>query len=273
MRNTLVVIIFLTGFTACGTGEGPDTYPPCNDSYIQSFVEVDGIEVYNMAGLILDEKRQSLNLESFAVTEPGAFYNAGSLALLVKGIASQGEFTEVFENKAPQGQKIYEKYIQQIGDTGFKSKVRFGLWESAPKAITTPLQSIRITCDKDLNEDFPAGSELSSVFSVFFEYPGWVVANGYKDYKEGYKRTDIAYPNFPCALLGGNLSTMSFEDKQFIGPVWICKLNISPQRMDKYVFTVKVTMVDGSFLVKQTVPFGLLPADKHPSRAIKGGNG
>ncbi len=165
---------------------------------------------------------------------------------------------EVFENIAPQGPKIYEKYIQQIGDTGFKSKVRFGLWESGPKAITIPLQAIEITCDKDFNQDFPSGSNLSSGFLVLFEYPCWVVKHNYTRYKEGYQRLDIPFSDFPYAILAGNLSSMNFKDKMFIGPVWICKLMITPQQTDEYVFTVKVTMSNGDIWEQKSKPVRLV---------------
>jgi len=150
---------------------------------------------------------------------------------------------------------IYYEYINQIGDTCF-NKIVFGGDPPALYAITIPLQTISITCDKDFNPDFPAGAELSSLFHVFFDDYYATIKNGYKTAKGSYLSTGGPYSHYNVeqSIFKEKLSEVNFSDRPFTGNEWLCTLDVAPDKTDEYTFHIKVTSVNGMVMEESTLP-------------------
>jgi hypothetical protein len=137
----------------------------------------------------------------------------------------------------------YDHYITLIGDTSYNVQTRDYLTTSA---IITPLKSIAIVADKDFSSDYPAGSDLSPLFTVYFDDPYSTVKNGYKQVEGTYRFIEIA-PH-PQSIFKSKLSEANFEKRPFIGDEWLCFLDAAPEKTDTYTFQVKVTFADGTVL-------------------------
>ncbi|MDR1182391.1 MAG: hypothetical protein LBL13_10490 [Bacteroidales bacterium] len=131
-------------------------------------------------------------------------------------------------------QKGFEKYRDLIGDTCFNLLSR----EFTPvNAIITPLQYITITANKDFSEEYKAGSDLSSFFTVYFEDPYSVVKNGYRDIENTYKYIE----NLPWSqsVVKARLSEADFPERPFISDNWQFFLDVAPEKTGEYVFHIK----------------------------------
>jgi hypothetical protein len=120
-------------------------------------------------------------------------------------------------------------------------------------AITTCLESIEITCDKDFDALHKAGSSLNDLFFVFFDDLYTTVKNGYQS-----STGEDVYWNLsnracmPQTTIGGKLNTQPFAGKPFIGWMWSCVLEQAPQKTDVYSFQVTVRDNTGKILKTET---------------------
>ncbi|MDR1543261.1 MAG: hypothetical protein LBS50_02390 [Prevotellaceae bacterium] len=80
--------------------------------------------------------------------------------------------------------EVYDSCITVIGDTAF-NKLMYGSTQTI--AIITPISEIVITCDKNFNAEFPQGSNLNSLFTVFFDAPYSTIRNNYQQVEGSYK--------------------------------------------------------------------------------------
>jgi hypothetical protein len=150
--------------------------------------------------------------------------------------------------------KGYDYYIALIGDTSYNARLRkdayYGGW-----AIITPLKSIAIVADKDFNSDYPVGSDLSSLFTVYFDDPYSTVKNGYRSVEGTYRFFENA--PFPQSIFKSKLTEANFEERPFIGHEWLCFLDVAPEKADTYTFQVKVTFVDSTVLEAIAPPINI----------------
>ena len=151
--------------------------------------------------------------------------------------------------------RIYYDYINQIGDTCFNRVLSGGV--TMNEAITVPLRSISITCDKNFSSDFPAGAELNSLFDVVFDDLYATIKNGYKTVEGSYTYPkDI--PNWPYyvdhSFFEEKLSEVNFPNHPFIWNAWLCILDMYPDKTDEYTFHVKVTLVNGTEMEAMASP-------------------
>lgn len=138
-------------------------------------------------------------------------------------------------------QRVYDKYIGIIGDTTFYQVKYPGI-----TAIITPVSEIVITCDKKFSGEFPAGSNVSSLFSVYFDNIYATIKNGYNPVDNSYRPIHLG--DFPISIFKANLAHADFPSLKFIGNLWECHLDVAPEYTDTYTFDVKVILVDGTTL-------------------------
>lgn len=91
------------------------------------------------------------------------------------------------------------------------------------------------------------------MFSIYFENPYELICNNYKIPDGGYRLDRIPY-DVPCLITGGELNTMTFADKPFIGNVYLLKLNKAPEKTGSYSFTIEITKTNGEVLRVKSKP-------------------
>lgn len=74
-------------------------------------------------------------------------------------------------------------FLKSIGDNGYKGR---HIQPGGGSALWSPISNISIQCSKAINERYPAGSELSSIFLVTF-------TDNYSYIKGGYKGQDAGF--------------------------------------------------------------------------------
>lgn len=235
---------FLALFCISCADESPNqpyTLPPANPkSYVQGFYALEDIAVSPMKGLSVNETTNSISFDT-SFEEDKIYSLSDGILLTVVCLGPLIDFTTNNPHNTD-----YWNYVEKIGDTGYNSTVRWGVLSDYPLAITDTLQSIKITCDKEFNPSSPAGSDLSGLFSVYFESPYRTVKNGYKSYEgdNTVNVTDIP-ADYPHTMIGGRLKGFNFIDYPFIAPMWFCALEFAPDKTASYTFTVTVDNLRG----------------------------
>ncbi|MDR2955742.1 MAG: DUF5034 domain-containing protein [Prevotella sp.] len=260
IKKKNIYIVFLVIFTIIITGCDPGWDPPyekeLNNSYIQSFRRVDTVFIWEMMGVKIDYQKKTINRTSFSIYTQ---WKPDTTFSVFEGITlsiHQGNRYISYGDNDEVEAKYYE-YISLLGDSTFTlNNVSSGM--APPAAIIDTLSSISIFCNEDFSEDFPAGSDISSLFYVFFENPYWVVTNGYKSYSGDHSYTSSSIKEgFPYAIEGWELNSIDFTTKPFIGATWDCQLTQAPDVTGIYSFDVEVTKTDGKKIRVTSRPFGI----------------
>lgn len=253
VASFIISILILSG---CHSIEdSPGCPPPENDSYIEGFVECgDTLSIEYRIGLSIDHKNKTIKKEG---DYTHIFLHPDKVCDVADGIVLEIEpspYTRFLDAQS----SIYKKIVSSINDENFDFNYRTG-WrgcEAGIYPILDTLSFIKITCNENYTKGYPAGSDISSLFFVCFEHPYLVVKNGYKNYEgsDGYRLMNIE-SNFPHAMIGGNLKTMNFSDRSYIGNVWICQLQQAPDNTGLYSFNVEVTTTKGKKMTTISKPF------------------
>lgn len=263
-KKLLCILVLLLMLNACGDERvGPDSQPPYNDSYIQGFVPVSNISVSTGVGLKIDfENKITLFKESYHLEKKDYYPVSDGIQMWIEGVYSEKD--AFFSRGLAYSTHAYVKYTEYtdlLGDNGFKEKRRYyGVLceQIASVAIIDTLESIKVTCDKDFSDALPTGSNISGLFTVFYDNPYLVVKNGYRNYTgEDAFRDDYMVQGFPYAFIGNKLSSVDFTKKPFIGNIWLLYLNEAPDKTDTYTFTVEVTKTDGTVLEAKADPLNI----------------
>jgi hypothetical protein len=261
MKNICVFIITAIVLVACENSEDCGCVPPPEKtfkSYIQTFIECGKIrdhklQVVSNIGLKVDTVKKTLNINANVdFSTPYSIENDIWLEIVAQSshvidrdsslyyaVPQIGRTDFLFSNgdnpNDPfylERQRMYDKYIDIVGDTLFNKKL-----ESPPKsnAIITPVKDIVITCDKDFTSEFPAGSNLNSLFTVYFDNPYATVKNNYRTV-EGSYRYEWVLSDFPVSIFEAPLSEINFSNYPFISNKWNCRLNVAPENTGSYIF-------------------------------------
>jgi hypothetical protein len=256
-------------------------------SYINTFVECKKLNVSYLAGLEINEEKKifitnntewnsmwpdTVTHEFFSVTD--------GIVVFIEGLAkdSSGYFYDVpqtgsddflFSNGHSPNEPFYlqrkigyDQYIALIGDTLFNKKAT----TTIAAALLDTLSSIIITASKDFDVNHSAGTNLSSLFSVYFYDPYAFVKNGYQPPEGTYNNNDelfIAPPDerIYAPLFKAELLEANFAERPFIGNEWYCLLDVAPEKTGEYIFHVKITLVDGTVLESQSPPINIKGAN------------
>ncbi|MDR1225878.1 MAG: hypothetical protein LBK47_03145 [Prevotellaceae bacterium] len=265
MKKIFLFACILSGLIACDSevtydcGCAPPS-PIFLKSYIQAFIDgYKGREVYVdvRCGYEIDTVRKSID-RCWRVDSSVIYDVKDVIGIEIESHLNDPEYNGEFYNvnlyrdasKNPRDmerQKGYDKYIELVGDTSFNREM-----DGKPDVVSmiTPLKNIAITCDKDFGANYPAGSNLNELFTVYFDDPYSTVKNGYHPVEGTYayfRGADFQRDN-PQSIVKVRLSEANFSERPFIGNKWLCILDVAPERTDTYIFEVKITFVDGAEL-------------------------
>ena len=280
MKNYFLIIIIALYFCACNSDDNSPPFKYFSKSYIEIFIDCSKmndkkLRIQPDVGLKIDTENRIISYDVFSkFSEPYSinddiwlFIEArssltmnkdNSLYWAVPQIGSSGFLLSSGDDPNDdfylERQRGYDKYIAMIGDTTFN-------WPGATMSsitIVTPVSEIVITCDKDYTDNYPAGNNISNLFTVFFYDNYATIKNGYKpvngSYRYEIKEDDGIYrsSNFPFSIISANLASIDFSSFPFISNTWQCHLDVPPDKSDSYTFYIKVIFTDGTVLEGKT---------------------
>jgi len=268
MKKLLFLSLFGISLITCEKNNSSISVPvDFTKNYISRFVDCEDINVssgeYYLSSMFdtempklliqaLPKKDTVLNIHNLYNCWNGFYFDNN--ILLSGNSYDDGRYPDdvYYTNK----RQIYYSYINQIGDTCF-NRILPGGHSPISDAITVPLRTISITCDKDFSPEFPAGAELSSLFHVVFDDFYATIKNGYKT-AEGSFSPPNDTPNWKYyvnhSYFKEKLSEVNFPERPFIGNEWLCILDVVPNKTAEYTFHVKVTLVNGNEMEKTSPP-------------------
>lgn len=267
MKTKMFIFLFLGIATLSSCTKVDNWAPPfpfrAEESYIQYYRKVDTLIAKVDNGIYINSDREiSLSpkegKESLSIND-GIFINVRGewKATLVTAINSlQFGYSEA----GIQGE-AFQKYRKITDDTHYNAMPAIGLLK-APVAISEVLKSFNITCNKAFGKQYPSGTNLNKLFSIYFENPYLVVKNNYQQPTNGYKLNNVHYDYFPHIMTGGKLNEISFTDLPFIGNIYMCVLNEAPEQTDEYVFTIEIIKTNGEKVMAQTKPVKIMGSIK-----------
>ncbi|MDR1680870.1 MAG: hypothetical protein LBS12_03705 [Prevotellaceae bacterium] len=221
-------------------------------SYISAFTEnPTAYRTHMVTGIKVDEQRKIVGIHNCRArwtveetsTEQYAVEDGITLVLRVSD-AEGGYFDAIVDPDYPNSEEYrirdgYRYYLALLGDTLFNQWMR---GETTIMALITPLQSITVTSDKPFGRDYPAGSDLSALFTVYFEDPRADVMNGYRQVEGTYSYVW----QYPLSLFKARLSEADFAERPFGACEWLLFLDVAPEQTDEYTFLITVTSTDGT---------------------------
>ena len=143
-----------------------------------------------------------------------------------------------------------DKFYEVANNFGDGSYTGYVLpWEN--QAVTEAIASIDVVCDKDFNEQHPAGSSLGNIMMLGASSP-------YEFIRAGYQKVTIEdsdYPKYweqmalndgvgykPVKLL---VSSVNEENSQMLYPYCYLYFEEEPAQSGEYVFTVTIRTSEG----------------------------
>jgi hypothetical protein len=225
--------------------------PVFSKSYIQWFIGDDRVEaIVRVGGFKVDEDTKIID-EGYLGIDPDGRYSSLSDTIRLLIIIDGNGFSDCARNGYYPSDLCLEhtrKFLAQIaeiGDTTFNRKV-YGFGAAATLA---QIKSVTITGDKDFGANYPAGSSLNELFTIYFNDPYALIKNNYQPIADTYKYfTDSYTSNYPYAVFKENLSAVNFAERPFIDFEWHLVLNVAPETTDTYTFHVAVTLADDTVL-------------------------
>lgn len=253
---SIAAIFSLMILQSCkSSDDSPDGVPPYEKGhYIQFFMsdlKDDGIIIEDAkVQLDADNSRRTIEFTSVGDKQPG---NCFSVSL---------SFNNTYSASTPVGvTNRYFELAESIQDNHYPKTLYRSWLYNFPTAIVDTFQSVKIYTDQDYTADYPAGSDVSSLFSIYFEEPLRTIKNNYQTVLADDTYQDVEYMNheywktFPQTISGNVLSTIDFSKKQFIGAKWFLIPNTKPDTAGDYVFRFVITTEQGKEIQKQTAPF------------------
>ena len=259
------LVLLSVGIAGCEGNEAPGPYgrPPVNEkSYIQGFFELNDLHVGPISGFKVNKDNNSITLDtSFDAPRVYDISNNVGLSILI-GSEGIGKGLINWQKGRDSYFDYYNELVEKIGDTSYNSKLMYGFSSNGIVAVADTLQSVNITCNKQIDEKHPAGSSLNDLFSVYFEDPYAVIKNGYKSLTgENYYSLEGIIPeilkDFPYSIFGAKLSSVDLTTKPYMGIAWRVLLDTAPETTGEYTFTVSITNKQGKTIERTAAPIKL----------------
>jgi hypothetical protein len=284
MKRGFLIFCIILGLGACqdqdGAAQNQEDLGPIRTykSYIGMFVKCQEMVVQSVGGVKIDEATKVFgpcaDRWTIGETSPYTFSVTDGIELDIMGhwtnvderdtcifydnsYYSSPHLNEDERSYYLERKKGYDHYINLIGDTSYNLRSRDGHLEIA---IITPLKFLTIAADKNFSSDYPAGSDLSTLFTVYFDDMYSTVKNGYKSVEGTYKTLENS--SLQESIFKYKLSEANFEERPFIGYRWFCFLNVAPEETGTYTFKVKAEFVDGTVLEAQSPPINIKGANE-----------
>lgn len=210
-------------------------------------------------GILINESKIRLDINSVAKTIQFTPVEEGQLG---NSLAVDLDFHNLYSSSNTTGQtNRYFELAESIQDNHYPLELYRSWMYDFPTAIVDTFQSVKLFTNQDYTAEYLAGSDVSSLFTIYFEEPWRTIQNNYQTVLANDTYQDVAYMNheywkaFPQTISGNVLSTIDFSQKQFIGAKWFLLPTIKPDTPGDYVFTLEITTQQGKKIQKQTAPF------------------
>jgi len=246
-----IVSCLLGGMSCVDVNNENNSGPPIYEvSYIQGFYKFKDLHIFPIGGILADKTKNEINLSHTNFDKPVVYKITDGVGI---ALSISGRFFDWRKGGIYTGD--YYKLVEQIGDTSYNSKKKFSInTHGYIIAVADTLQSINITCDKQFDENHPAGSSLNDLFSIYLEDPCATIKNGYKSStgSDYYSLTRPFAPDAktPYSLFGAKLTSVNLVDKPHIGYQMFLGLDVAPENTGEYVFTVSITDKQGKTIEK-----------------------
>lgn len=119
------------------------------------------------------------------------------------------------------------------------------------------INDIRITVNEEYAAGYPAGADVSTLFTIFYEHPYAVILNNYQSPPTTYG-LEHYLGDIPQAIYKDNLAEVDLSDKRALGARFYFLLNGAPAKTGKYSFTIEVQASDGNALSITTKPIPIV---------------
>jgi hypothetical protein len=237
--------------------ENSPPYAPSffSKSYIQWFIGDDTVKtITRVGGFSIDENTKVIE-EFIGIVHDGRYSSLSEVIRLRVSIEGSGGFNDCARNVAWPSDRCLEDtrkfYAQlaEIGDTSFNKEV-YGFGAASTQAR---IKSVTITSDRDFTADYPAGSSLNDLFTIYFNDPYALIKNNYQPIEGTYKyQTDYYTSNYPFVVFKEQLSTVNFIERPFIDYEWHVVLNAAPETTGTYAFHIAIALADDRVLETST---------------------
>lgn len=221
------------------------------ESYIQWYFTPDRISILERVNLQTDESALQIIPDNF--DNINAEENAGKYYSLRDQIFFQVEIYSTKVISRDTDKKRYEELRDRIADNSFNREIAVGIAGTPVTALTEKIHDVKVTVREPYNPDYPGGSDVTALFTVYYEHPYSVVKNRYEA-PAGTYRMSTRIPGLPQAIYKDGLDRVDFSTKTALGNEFMLLLNKSPEKTGTYTFTVQVTTAEGDILTVDTAP-------------------
>jgi hypothetical protein len=258
-----ITLLAILTFSCEQTKECCGSVPANEKSYIQGFFELGDIHVSPISGVKVDKEKKIVSLMSTSFDASKIYEITDGLSIRVSlsfGAYGIGKGLIDWTKNNPYV-NYYNELVEKIGDTSFNSEAvhQYG-YEMF--ALADTLQSVNITCDKQIDGGHLVGNNLNDIFSIYVQDPYAIVKNGYKTITgSNYYSLDGSTDKYPLSLFGAQLASVNWIEKPYIGVKLDLVLDITPEHTDDYTFTVSVTNKQGKTIEKTAEPIRIKGLD------------
>lgn len=247
--KTICILLLAAIFASCSDSEKiSGVRREYRESYIWAYFNPENIDVLERVYFSTDES--SMKIISSPVDNIGAEVNAGKYYSVNDAIFFQVDLSSRIISPDTDLQR-YEELRDQLHDTSFNKEITLGGGDII--ALTENIDGIRVTVKETYSNDYPAGSDVTALFTVYYEHPYAVILNGYEA-PIGTYRDEWTNPELPQAIYKGDLSKVNFSNKTALGNTFRLLLNQAPEQTGTYTFTIEVAKATGGILEAQTIP-------------------
>lgn len=250
-------ILALAGLFLCGACEDTDFPSPLptifHKSYIWGYHDLEDISVNEKLYFTVDEINRGIipydldkyekDKESYQISD---------------GIALSMELSSRFITEDSPDEAIRNRYAalrDELGDNSFNKSLIYSI--HTPISITGMINDIRITVNEEYAAGYPAGADVSTLFTIFYEHPYAVILNNYQSPPTTYG-LEHYLGDIPQAIYKDNLAEVDLSDKRALGARFYFLLNGAPAKTGKYSFTIEVQASDGNALSITTKPIPIV---------------
>lgn len=268
MKITTYLILGLSSLLFLSSCKSSDDTTCCDTPYVSGYyiqgyftdLKEDGIMFEpNWALLSLDETNKIFEIDwNHLENQRG---NALAMTLSFKAIHQAP--TKGNSGGTPGYYNLFHVFSDSIGDNHYASSY-FRSWTSEyPMAIGEKFESVKLFTDQDYAPEFKAGSDVSSLFTVYFEDMLRTVQNDYRSVTEEGTYQDKNFiingdrNLFPHTISAVKLADIDFSKRQFTGTKWYLKPHQAPAESGGYTFTIEIKKENGQTVRKQTPAFYL----------------
>lgn len=150
----------------------------------------------------------------------------------------------------------YKELVTALGDTSFNRTLPFTTMIST--ALTGTIEKIRIIVNEDYSPQYPAGSDVSALFTAYYEEPLAVVRNNYEQPADAFRFEDFDR-DLPQAIYRATVTESVFSNIKALGHRICFLLTTPPAQPGRYTFTIEIESDQGIIVsdISDIIPIGI----------------